>query len=117
MFKQLKKNQGFSFVEVMVASMVLAIVAVGIYAGVTSIRQPATDSTAELAASHAAMKIFEQLRMDVDADIWNDSASNLAVGNHTWGTVAVGNFNYNVTYQVSSDPSGGRYVNMTIQWN
>ena len=114
MLKQLKKKQGFSFVEVMMASLVLAIVAVGIYAGVTSIRQPATDSTADLAAAHAAMKVFEQLRMDVDADVWN--TGNLSIGSHTWGTMTAGNTTYNVTYQVTADQSSGRNVNMTIQW-
>jgi prepilin-type N-terminal cleavage/methylation domain-containing protein len=116
MLKQLRKNQGFSFVEVMMASLVLAIVATGIYAGVTSIRQPATDSTADLAAAHAAMKAFEQLRMGVDADTWSSPSSNLAVGNHPWGTTTVGSTTYNMTYQVTSDQSGGRNVSMTIQW-
>jgi len=122
MFKQLRSRKAYTFVEVLVSSLILAIVAAGVYAGVTSIRQPAAAVTEDLAAAHVATQVFERLRMDVDKDEWDNASSNIYPGSHSWAPITINNgMTYNVSYDVIADNSmggiPGRYVTVTVEWN
>ena len=116
MFRQLKSQiKGFSFVEVVVASVIFTLVAVGMFATISIVRQPAEESSEEITAAFVGKQILENLRKEVDAATWGTGP--LSVGTYT-NLVEVDGVFYNATYIVEDDPgtTSAKKVTMNLKW-
>ena len=115
MFRPLRdKKNGFSIVEVIVAAMIFAFVAIGIISMTSSIRPKATISERKVGAALVAKMYLDWLRGKVDASTYNDGY--LAVGYHV-NSYTLGSVTYNISYVVTNDTeTGGRNINMLINW-
>ena len=67
----------FSIVEAMVAAMVFAIAAVGVFSTISSSQKPSVSSDNSLQAAYIGQQILENMHSNVDASTWADSASPL----------------------------------------
>ena len=109
----IKKNKGFSLVEVLVASTIFMIAVAGLFAAFTKSRQNAEIADKRLRAAYIGRQALEELRTKVDSRNWDDEESGLALGDHN--TVING---YTVAYTVTEDADlgGMRKVTMTVSW-
>ena len=66
-------KKGFSIVEVLVASMVFSIAAIGIFSTIAAIRKPAAVSERKISAAYYGKRILDDLRAKTDArpGVWN----------------------------------------------
>ncbi len=113
------KNNGFSLVEVIVASLIFTITIAGVLSSIAILKPPAEFSEKGVNAAYYAKNILEDLRSKVDARTWNDpndgTITSLAPGVHS-GSAVISNVTYATTYTVTSDANGGRQVDMTVSW-
>lgn len=112
---RLNKKEGFaSFVEVVITAIIFTLSAVGILASINMLRPHGAESTAKLEAAYVAKGFLEQLRTAVDAQMWDDAGSNLALGSHN---VVLNGYtiNYVVTAMPDFDPDmAPRRVDLNI---
>lgn len=113
------KHSGFTLVEVIVAAMIFSILAAGLYASMSSLRQPAAVTTKKITAALIGQQILEDLRSKVDASNWNSGELSLSPPPHAM-TPVVGpdGITYTPVYTVEDDPngSGARKVTITVTW-
>ena len=107
-------------VEVLVASMVFAIAALGIVATFSAIRQPSAKTDHKVVAALYGDEILSRLRSDVDAETWDKTE--LQGGkfqvDHTYSCPdkIVGGVTYSCSYDVVAGPSNTKEVSLTITW-
>jgi type II secretory pathway pseudopilin PulG len=95
------KNGGFaSFVEIIITAVIFILAAVGIMTTISAIRPQGGDSSRKLEALYAGKNVIEELRDYIDANTWDDAASNLATG--VTRTRTVGDFTVN--YILTDEP-------------
>lgn len=112
-----RRNQGFTIVEVIVATLVFALAAAGIFATVSALNRPAGESMEEVTAAFLGKRILEDLRRDVDAEDWN--SGELVNGTtYAMNAVTIGGITYTPVYTVENDPNGtsARKVTLNIIW-
>jgi len=110
---------GFTMIEVIVASLVFAIAAAGIFATSAALNRPSEVSDEKLKAAFLGKQILESLRTAVNDDTWMDPSSDLALGSHPAANlIVIGGVSYNCSYFVMPDPSGsrGRRVDLNVTW-
>ena len=118
-FGVLKLNKkGFTLVEAVVAALVFAAVAVGIFATTSALKTPAVRTDKKLIAAFYAKQILEDLRAKVDQRDWDTGP--LRVGFTTTQTITnpTNNVTYTLTYVVTSmlPASNARKVVVTVAW-
>ena len=110
-------------VEVLVASMVFAIAALGIVATFSAIRQPSAKTDHKVVAALYGDEILSRLRSDVDAETWDKTA--LQGGkfevDHTYDCSdvparTVSGVPYTCSYTVGAGPSNTKEVSLTVTW-
>ncbi|HPN87973.1 MAG TPA: hypothetical protein PLH56_01390 [Candidatus Omnitrophota bacterium] len=112
MLRYLKKNNAFaSIIEVVITSIIFVIASFGIFATITALRPQAEQSSTKLQAIYIGKQVTDELRAQVDAEIWNTTS--LLTPKTYNQTIEP----YNVSYTVS-DVSGlkARQVTMTIDY-
>lgn len=122
---KLDHKTGFSIVEVVVASMVFAIAAVGIFSTIAVIRGPGAMSERKLSAAYYGKRILEELRSRVDSRTWEGgpfgSTGTLPYTNNLAPVVIAGT-TYTASYTVTDATPGApgapqvRKVVLTITW-
>ncbi len=116
-FTKIARTQGFSLVEVVVASVVFAVSAAGVIAMMSSLNKPSEESSDAITASMVGKQILEKLRKDVDMVTWDDPGGALTVGDHTMADVVIDGKTYTPTYTVVEDAStGARRVDLHVDW-
>ena len=126
MFNTLKKKKGFSMVEVIVAAVIFALAAAGIFSTISALTKPAAESDNEVTAALIAKQTLDKMRGDVRADTWQDASSNLYIGNNiSGGSFTIDGINYSIVYNVRTDDdqdgdgnpdTDGRWVDMQVIW-
>lgn len=123
----LSKKIGFTIVEVLVASMVFSIAAVGIFSTIAITRKPSAVSERKIAAAYYGKRVLDDLRAKTDArpNVWNGGALGTA-GSLPYsvglGTTTINGTVYTATYTVNdaTPASPGapevRKVDLTITW-
>lgn len=125
MFKGLKVNEniGLSLVEILVATIILLIAALGTFGVLASMRGQSSGSERELQAAYFGRQMLEELRAKVDQGTWNswyltcDGATYPWPGpfvNHTFFNTFNGQAFYNCA-DLGTPPV--RQVNLIINWN
>ncbi|HOW36254.1 MAG TPA: type II secretion system protein [Candidatus Omnitrophota bacterium] len=128
----LKKKNGFSLVEVIIASVIFIISTVGLFSALSGLRTASGESKKRLFAANYGKQVLEGLRAKVDDRTWNDSCNpgtmDLSVTlpnpcTHGPFTTTVDGTTYTVQYTVTPqmNPSVptqemGRTINMTVTW-
>lgn len=115
-----KTSSGFTLVEIIVAALVFALAATGLFAVISSLNRPSVESFEEVRAVYIAKGIFEQLKSMIDAELWDETDSSVyyLVPGETYEleeTVRDG-IAYTANYTVTQDSSGGRWVDLTVWW-
>ena len=102
-------------VEVIVASVLFAASAAGIFATVAMTnRDPDIDT--KIQAARFAKKVIDGLNKEVIGSTWSTAGTSLAVGVHNWPADAEFS-GYTATYTVSADvATGARKVVVNINW-
>ena len=77
MLRLLKKDGFASIVEVVVASVIFVISAIGIFSSLAMLRPQGTASTKKLAALYAGKQVMDDLRGQVYGNMWTNPASPL----------------------------------------
>jgi len=109
-------RQGFTMVEVVVAAVIFALAAAGIFATISAMQQPAVESEEEIKAAFMAKRVLDEFRNNVDASLWSDPMWDPAGNPHTLGDVIIDGITYTPTYDVTDMPDGSKKVDVTISW-
>lgn len=114
-FAQIRRKQGFTIVEVVMASIIFALTAAGIYTTLSALRQPAGESARDVTAAFLGEQFLQSMRNEVDQSTWN--SGRLTLGNHTETPVIINGITYSIAYTVSADSlSDARKVVLNISW-
>ena len=118
MRKKYEYPNGFTLVEVVVASVIFAITAAGIVAMLSALSKPADEAQEAVAASLVGKQILEEFRKEVDMTTWDEPGGALAVGGpYTLPDVVIDGTTYTPTYTVVEDAStGARRVDLHVDW-
>ncbi len=100
--KILQSSGGFTIVEVLVATVIFTIAALGTFSTIASIRKPAAVSERKLQGAYYAKQILEDLRPQVDARNWNPATGQYSSGDLTMGTHLLSTTTINGTPYISS---------------
>ncbi len=119
--KKQSNEGGFSFIEIVVASVIFSITTVGVLTTFSLLRQPAKDTDKKLQASYMAERLLEELRSQVDASTWNTAGGSLDPNTaHSFPGFtdpATGITYTGYSYTVTEDPTTkARTVNLTLNW-
>ena len=132
--KLVRKNAGFSLVEVIIATVIFSIASVGLFSTFSSMREASARSERRLQAAYYAKQLLEDLRAKVDQSIWGAGANpvwGLITCDATWiiwpaawgGTSPLLNSPYfaNVNYRCTEiapglPGAGSRQVELRINW-
>ncbi len=109
-----RRDKGFSIVEVTMAAVVFSITAIGIITTISVLRAPSAESERRTVAAYYGQQLLEDLRAKVDQRIW--ASGDLSIGNHTFSN-AINGKTYTASYIVTEVYSGGpRRVALTVDW-
>lgn len=105
-------------VEVVVAAIIFALAAAGIFSTISAMTRPAAESDNEVTAALIAKKYLEDMRHEVRADQWDATGAPLALGSHSfYPPEEVDNINYTINYTVrDDDDTDGRWVDIQVSW-
>ena len=109
---RIKHNQGFaSLAEVLVTAVIFTLAAVGIFTTIAMLQPQGMDSQQRLQAAYIGQSVIEQLRGYVDARVWDNAQSPLAV--NIVHSQVVGN--YTVNWYLQDVPNlGVRQITMNV---
>jgi prepilin-type N-terminal cleavage/methylation domain-containing protein len=112
-----RRCKGFTLVEIVVATVVLSLVAVGFFATFLSARYLVERSKRRLKAMEIARERIEVMRREVRADWWySGNASDPLLPNGTWtGWNSAMHTGYSVRYKVDPGPVNTEYRKVTVQ--
>ena len=101
---KLLKNEGFaSIVEVIVASVIFVITALGAFSSIAMMRSQGGGSTEALEAVYAGKFVMDDLRAQVYGNLWAGGVLS-PTGNPYTQSVTVGAKTYTVTYNMVDVP-------------
>jgi len=111
--KNFEHNNGFSMVEVIVASLIFAVAAVGLIQVATLSGNTSRQTTGyEVKAAFLAKSIVDDLQSAVSADTYWSNSSRLYPGTYTNSFE-----NFNITTVITADAvTGGRLINVTVDY-
>jgi len=118
---KLLRQEGFaSILEVIVASVIFVVTALGAFSSIAMLRSQGGGSTRELEALYIGKRVMDDLRGQVYGNLWASGPLS-TVGNPYTQTITVGARTYTVTYsmvdtQVSSGYPWTRRMDMTVQY-
>jgi len=119
------RTRGFTLVEVMVAAIILALLAAGLFSVFASARNLVSRSKRRLVATEIAKAEIEKNKQHIRADRW-DNVSYPAVypANGVWRSCASAAYTYqgityNVDCRVDPGPTADSYrkVTVRVRWN
>lgn len=101
---KLLKNEGFaSILEVIVASVIFVVTALGVFSSIAMVRSQGGGSTQTLEALYIGKRVMDDLRAQVYGNLW--AAGPLSPGGNPYTqTVTVGARTYTVTYNMVDVP-------------
>ncbi len=123
----MKKQNGFSLVEVLVASVIFAIAATGLFSTFSPQRVNSDRSERRLQAAYLGRQLLEELRTNVDltpgaqgAPSWADFTCDGV--SHEWpydlaGNPLIDDRSGGVDYTCTTDASGLRQFSLVVTWN
>ncbi len=77
------EKKSFTLTEVIVGTVILALVFGGLLAAFTAARRYVTRANRRLVAANLTRSVLERLYKEVREDTWDDADSPLSVGDHT----------------------------------
>jgi len=114
----LRNRKGLSLVEVLIATVLFSIAALGMFSTLSMMRVSSDVSDKRLGAAYFGRQCLEQLRAKVDQRAFNgiDYNNELSLGPHT--CPADPNNIYTATYIVAEDATTkARKVSLSVTWN
>lgn len=118
-----KKTGAFSLVEVVVATIIFLIAAMGIFNIFSAIQNLSTDSGDEIIAANYGRQLLEGLRANVDQNTWNSWYLNCDSAWHSWPAPATSsdaffNLSPNNAADYICEPlaNGLRKVTLNLTW-
>ena len=117
--EKVKQEKGFTVVEVVVATLIFAIAATGLFAMVAGLQKQGVESSSgDVNAALVGKRVLENLRTSVDASTWNTVGGPFdpATNPHILPAVTVAGISYTPSYDVVSQPDGGRKVTLHMNW-
>lgn len=117
--KHLPVQKGFTMMEILVASIILSLLAAGIFSVAVSGRNLIRRSRMRFIGSEIARHRLEEMRAEVRGDTWNTAANNLTVtGGWTGWTTAPENPLFETRRSVSNIAgSDCRNVTIQVRWD
>jgi len=120
LFNLQHNSSGFTLVEITVAALIFSLAITGLFATITSLNRPSAEAFEEVQAAYIAKGVLEELRSAIDAQIWEnpDPESYALVEGETYtlDPVEYEGLNYSISYEVTGNSIGGRFVDITISW-
>jgi prepilin-type N-terminal cleavage/methylation domain-containing protein len=105
--------RGFTLVEVIASLMIILIAVTGIFASLIAAARYVRNSKDRITSVDFSRLRLEGLRQSVRQDTWN--SADLKVGANNTTSYTIGNFTYNLTYDVNA--TSGDYRKVTIAAN
>ena len=104
--------------EVIAASVILAITVVGIFMSVAYLKKPSDKAKYALTAGYYGQQVLEELRAKVDARDWDQTYGPLyLVSNHCLDPKPINGVDYTACYTITTDPdSQARKVQVTVTY-
>ena len=120
-YHSFKKDSGFTLVELVVAVLIFSLSIASILSVLGSMNKTSSASFEEVQAIYRGKEILEDLRLDVDATTWDDAAASRLTPGTVYNLppppVGPDGITFDASYNVTADPSGGRWVNLTVSWD
>ena len=109
----IRNQQAFSIVEALVASLILTISVVGVFATMSAQKAPTASADKRVQAALAGKQFLEDLRSKVDATTYNQSGGPFDPATNPHGPFVVNGYtiNYNVTAV-----GNARKVDLSVTW-
>ncbi|MBF0484973.1 MAG: prepilin-type N-terminal cleavage/methylation domain-containing protein [Candidatus Omnitrophica bacterium] len=115
---------GFSLLEVLVAAVIFAIAAVGIFGTISAARTPTRDSNARLGAATDMKRVSDKIQSLITAGAWTAGDPLLSPGLHQITSCAAGCLfsatepapAAGSTYTITTDAAGGVNININIAY-
>lgn len=112
-----QKKEGFSAVEIIVASLVFVTTAVSVLSILSSLKKPSSKSERKVEAAYYGKSVLDELRSRVGAGTWDQATSNLMPGTYTRDPIVLGGITYTVQYTVADSTASARKVTLNVTWN
>ena len=116
----LKKNRGFTIVEIIISSLIFSITAVGIFATLAAVRKPSAESQRRVTAAYFGKQVLDDLRSKIDATNWQAGSGGPLdpTITHPPYTSFIDGVSYTGTYTVETDPGGSlaRKISLAVTW-
>ena len=117
MFREhFKKEEGFSAVEIIVASLVFVTASVSILSILSSLKKPSSKSERKVEAAYFGKSVLDELRAKVDAGTWNQVGVAPAPGTYTTTKTSASGLDYTVAYTISDSTASTRKVTLNVTW-
>jgi len=115
---RLRKQTGFTMVEIMVSILIFSLSIAGLLSAISSLNRPAVESFEEVQATYIGKQILEQLKHGIDAATWNEEDATLAITTvPITASIPHQGINFDTSYTIEADTFGGRWVTLTINWD
>lgn len=119
-YTTIRNKNGFSFVEIVVASVIFVIISAGVLIAMSNLRAPAETSKTKLQSAYVGKQITEELKNAVNAAIWDSTSTSinpLVPGQtYTIPALAAPFNNITGTYTVANNANNYRTVTFNIQY-
>ncbi len=109
---------GFTIVEVIVSAVIFTLAVAGIFATISALRSPATESSQEVTAAFVGKRILDDMRTEVSALTWSGGSLDPSGSPYALNAIVVDGISYTPTYIVEPDPdgTGARKVTLNVTW-
>lgn len=107
---------GFTLVEVIVATVILALLASGVFSVFVSARYLVARSKRRFAAVEVARKIIEDNRYRVNAT-WDSGAINGSGTWSAWNNVTYAPYHVRYRTENATSPAGWRKITVDVRWD
>lgn len=119
----MRKSSGFTLVEILVSSVIFALVIVGLLSVFSSGNKHLVHTRERMTSSELGKYFIDPLQMDVRKDTWDSNDLNVAAG-VTLAPQKINNRDFTATYTVDDSTTDAnladtdlRRVTTTVTWN
>ena len=118
MISKIKKNTGFSIVEVIVAAVIFTLASLGTFGAFSMARQTSSSSEQEIIAANYGRQILEDLRAQIDQGSWASWYLTCPATGADWPSSPTVDdaFQGTVVYKCTVDATGAKKVTVTMTW-
>ncbi len=111
-----QKKEGFTAVEIIVASLIFVTTAASILSILSSLKKPSSKTERKVEAAYFGKSVLDELRAKVSAKTWGQAGTAPGVGTYTTTKTSASGLDYTVAYTISNSTASSRKVTLNVTW-